>query len=64
MADLIRRFLAHTFTPKATRFEMRCAPEERAAYDAAARLSDHRDTSAWARRVLTLEARKVLAVAK
>lgn len=59
MTELIRRFLAHTFTSRTGRLELRCSPEERAAYGAAAALDD-RDTSGWARHVLTREARKAL----
>jgi len=60
--DRVKMFLARAVSPggRSARLHVRCSPEERAAYDAAAAHTDMRDASSWARQVLSREARKVL----
>lgn len=61
MADLIRRFLARKYADtRDARMELRMYPEQRAAYDEAARREGDVDASAWARRILDAAARKAL----
>lgn len=59
-AALVKRFLARVLESRSDRLYVRCAPEERAAYDMAATLADSPDASSWARQVLSREARKLL----